>query len=33
MRAALDTNLLVYAQGFGDQGRDAAARALLDQWH
>ena len=33
MRAALDTNLLVYAQGFGDQGRDAAARALLDQCH
>lgn len=31
MRAALDTNLLVYAEGFGDQQRVSATRALLEQ--
>jgi predicted nucleic acid-binding protein len=29
MRAALDTNLLVYAEGFGDEERVGATRALL----
>ena len=29
MRAALDTNLLVYAEGFGDQARVNATRELL----
>lgn len=28
-RAALDTNVLVYAQGLGDEARVAAARALI----
>ena len=31
MRAALDTNLLFYAEGFGDQARVIATRALLEQ--
>jgi len=31
MRAALDTNLLVYAEGFGDGPRVSATRALLEQ--
>jgi len=31
MRAALDTNLLVYAEGFGDQQRVNATRLLLEQ--
>ena len=31
MRAALDTNLLVYAEGFGDEVRVGATRQLLDQ--
>jgi predicted nucleic acid-binding protein len=31
MRAALDTNLLVYAEGFGDVQRVSATRALLEQ--
>jgi predicted nucleic acid-binding protein len=31
MRAALDTNLLVYAEGFGDVQRVRATRALLEQ--
>jgi predicted nucleic acid-binding protein len=31
MRAALDTNLLVYAEGFGDEARVSATRRLLDQ--
>lgn len=31
MRAALDTNLLVYAEGFGDEARVGASRQLLDQ--
>jgi len=31
MRAALDTNLLVYAEGFGDEGRVSRTRQLLDQ--
>lgn len=31
MRAALDTNLLVYAEGFGDQERVGATRALLER--
>ena len=31
MRAALDTNLLVYAEGFGDDTRVSATRQLLDQ--
>lgn len=31
MRAALDTNLLVYAEGFGDETRVGATRQLLDQ--
>jgi len=31
MRAALDTNLLVYAEGFGDMQRVSSARALLEQ--
>jgi predicted nucleic acid-binding protein len=31
MRAALDTNLLVYAEGFGDETRVGAIRLLLDQ--
>ena len=31
MRAALDTNLLVYAEGFGDQDRVGATRALLER--
>ena len=30
MRAALDTNLLVYAEGFGDEARVSATRHLLD---
>jgi predicted nucleic acid-binding protein len=30
MRAALDTNLLVYAEGFGDEPRVSATRELLD---
>jgi hypothetical protein len=29
MRAALDTNLLVYAEGFGDEARVSATRQLL----
>ena len=29
MRAALDTNLLVYAEGFGDPARVGASRELL----
>jgi hypothetical protein len=33
MRAALDAIPLVNAEGIGDQGRDATARALLDQCH
>jgi len=31
MRAALDTNLLVYAEGFGDGPRVEASRALLQR--
>lgn len=31
MRAALDTNLLVYAEGFGDAARVEACRALLER--
>jgi predicted nucleic acid-binding protein len=31
MRAALDTNLLVYAEGFGDEARVSATRRLLVQ--
>lgn len=31
MRAALDTNLLVYAEGFGDPARVSATRRLLEQ--
>lgn len=31
MRAALDTNLLVYAEGFGDDKRVTTTRQLLDQ--
>lgn len=31
MLAALDTNLLVYAEGFGDVQRVSATRALLEQ--
>lgn len=31
MRAALDTNLLVYAEGFGDDARVGVTRQLLDQ--
>ena len=31
MRTALDTNLLVYAEGFGDQTRVSATRRLLEQ--
>jgi predicted nucleic acid-binding protein len=31
MRAALDTNLLVYAEGFGDEARVGVTRQLLDQ--
>ncbi len=31
MRAALDANLLVYAEGFGDDKRVSATRLLLDQ--
>ncbi len=31
MRAALDTNLLVYAEGFGDEARVSATRRLLGQ--
>lgn len=31
MRAALDSNLLVYAEGFGDESRVVAIRLLLDQ--
>lgn len=31
MRAALDTNLLVYAEGFGDGPRVKASRALLQR--
>jgi len=31
MRAALDTNLLVYAEGFGDETRVSATRRLLAQ--
>jgi predicted nucleic acid-binding protein len=31
MRAALDTNLLVYAEGFGDDSRVSRTRQLLDQ--
>ena len=31
MRAALDTNLLVYAEGFGDDARVRRTRLLLDQ--
>lgn len=31
MRAALDTNLLGYAEGFGDVQRVSATRALLEQ--
>ena len=31
MRAALDTNLLVYTEGFGDEARVSATRQLLDQ--
>jgi predicted nucleic acid-binding protein len=31
MRAALDTNILVYAEGFGDQLRVHASRQLLEQ--
>ena len=31
MRAALDTNLLVYAEGFGDEARVSATLRLLDQ--
>ena len=31
MRAALDTNLLVYAEGFGDEARVSAIRLLLDR--
>jgi hypothetical protein len=31
MRAALDTNLLVYAEGFGDGERVEASRRLLQR--
>jgi hypothetical protein len=31
MRAALDTNLLLYAEGFGDDARVSRTRQLLDQ--
>jgi hypothetical protein len=31
MRAALDSNLLVYAEGFGDEDRVGATRALLER--
>lgn len=31
MRAALDTNLLVYAEGFGDVQRVSSTRVLLEQ--
>lgn len=31
MRAALDTNLLVYAEGFGDEARVNATRRLLNE--
>ena len=31
MRAALDTNLLVYAEGFRDEARVSATRRLLVQ--
>lgn len=31
MRAALDTNLLVFAEGFGDEPRVSATRRLIDQ--
>ncbi|MFM1813139.1 MAG: hypothetical protein RLZZ336_2077 [Cyanobacteriota bacterium] len=31
MRAALDTNLLVYAEGVGDRARVTATRALLER--
>jgi hypothetical protein len=31
MRAALDTNLLIYAKGFGDEARVSAMRRLLNQ--
>jgi predicted nucleic acid-binding protein len=31
MRTALDTNLLVYAEGFGDDARVSRTRQLLDQ--
>jgi predicted nucleic acid-binding protein len=31
MRAALDTNLLIYAEGCGDDPRVSATRQLLDQ--
>lgn len=31
MRAALDTNLLVYAEGFGDAPRVDATRRVLEQ--
>jgi len=31
MRAALDTNLLVYAEGFGDERRVDTTRQLLDR--
>jgi predicted nucleic acid-binding protein len=31
MRAALDTNFLVYAEGFGDEARVGVTRQLLDQ--
>jgi hypothetical protein len=30
MRAALDTNLLIYAEGFGDEARVSATRQLRD---
>lgn len=31
MRAALDTNVLVYAEGFGDTARVGASRVLLER--
>lgn len=31
MRIALDTNVLVYAEGFGDEPRVSAARRLVEQ--
>ncbi len=31
MRVALDTNLLVYAEGFGDRDRVLRSRGLLEQ--